>query len=292
MALRQLSGVGIVAVAVAITACSPSVVPRTDQRPGSSATDAQFGHIHAVDLNPTDGSVFVASDHGVFRIDPRGALVRIIGRAQDTMGFTVTGDNRILASGHPDGPEAGPADLGLIVSEDGARTWTPVALSGVADFHTLSAAGVTIYGFDSVTGSVMRSDDNGQHWQHGATFVTTDLDVDPTDPLRVLAVTPDGLRKSIDGGVTFSLVQPQPPRPLVLVDHIVYTLDADRVAAVAGVDASGGVWALGDGGWEASGALPGAPTAFTVVAPDSFLAATAQHVLRSEDAGRSWSALT
>jgi hypothetical protein len=291
MALWQIYGVGLLAVAATITACSPSVTPPVDERPGSSAIAAEFGQVHAVGLNPTDGSVLVATQHGVFRIDPRGAPVQIIGRAQDTVGFTVTGEDRILASGHPGGPEAGTANLGLIVSEDAARTWTPVALSGVADFHALSAVGVTIYGFDSVTGSVMRSDDNGQHWHHGATFVTTDLDVDPTDPLRVLATTPSGLRKSIDGGVTFSLVQPQPPRPLLLVDHIVYTVDTDRVSTVAGVDASGGVWALGDAGWEASGALPGAPTAFTAVAPARFLAAAGEHVLSSEDAGRSWRVL-
>jgi hypothetical protein len=167
-----------------------------------------------------------------------------------------------------------------------------VSLSGEADFHALSAVGATVYGFDVVTGMVMRSDDNGQHWQRGATLDATRVDVDPTEPLRVLATTRDGLRESIDGGVSFNLLQPQPPRRLVLVDHITYTFGTDRVPAVVGVDASGGVWSLNDAGWEKSGALPDAPTAFTVIAPDRFLAATTEEVLSSEDAGRSWRALT
>ena len=291
MALRPIYHVGIIAVTLALAACSSAAPPR-GERPGSPTVGAQVGHIHAVDLNPTDGSVFAATHHGVFRIDPRGGPVQVIGRAQDMRGFTVTDDDRILSSGHPDSPEAGPTDLGLIVSNDGARTWTPVSLSGEADFHALSAVGATVYGFDVVTGSVMRSDDNGQHWQRGAKLDATRVDVDPTDPLRVLATTRDGLRESIDGGVSFNLLQPQPPRRLVLVDHITYTFGTDRVPAVVGVDASGGVWSLNDAGWEESGELPDAPTAFTVIAPDRFLAATAEHVLSSEDAGRSWRALT
>ena len=291
MALRPIYHVGIIAVALALAACSSAAPPR-GERPGSPTVGAQVGHIHAVDLNPTDGSVFAATHHGVFRIDPRGGPVQVIGRAQDMRGFTVTDDDRILSSGHPDSPEAGPTDLGLIVSNDGARTWTSVSLSGEADFHALSAVGATVYGFDVVTGTVMRSDDNGQHWQRGATLDATRVDVDPTEPLRVLATTRDGLRESIDGGVSFNLLQPQPPRRLVLVDHITYTFGTDRVPAVVGVDASGGVWSLNDAGWAESGALPDAPTAFTVIAPDRFLAATAEEVLSSEDAGRSWRALT
>ena len=291
MALRPIYHVGIIAVTLALAACSSAAPPR-GERPGSPTVGAQVGHIHAVDLNPTDGSVFAATHHGVFRIDPRGGPVQVIGRAQDMRGFTVTDDDRILSSGHPDSPEAGPTDLGLIVSNDGARTWTSVSLSGEADFHSLSAAGATVYGFDVVTGSVMRSDDNGQHWLRGAQLDATRVDVDPTDPLRVLATTRDGLRESIDGGVSFNLLQPQPARRLVLVDHITYAFGTDRVPAVVGVDASGGVWSLNDAGWEESGELPDAPTAFTVIAPDRFLAATAEHVLSSEDAGRSWRALT
>jgi photosystem II stability/assembly factor-like uncharacterized protein len=71
----------------------------------------------------------------------------------------------------------GPSHLGFLASQDAARTWTAVALSGEADFHALCATGATIYGFDSVSGTVMRSDDHGQHWQRGARLAVADLDV-------------------------------------------------------------------------------------------------------------------
>jgi len=116
--------------------------------------------------------------------------------------------------------------------------------------------------------------------------------VNPYDPRHVLAATPDGLRESVDAGMTFGSVPRQPPQPLLLVDHIFYRFGTDRFPAVAGVDASGRVWALEEAGWQMSGTLPGAPAAFTVIGPDRYLAATGQDVLLSENAGRSWTSLT
>jgi hypothetical protein len=60
---------------------------------------------------------------------------------------------------------------------------------------------------------------------------------------------------------------------------------------LAGVDAAGGVWALGAGGWHLAGTVPGTPVAFTVIAPDRYLTATEAEVFGSDDAGRSWNLL-
>ena len=65
------------------------------------------------------------------------------------MGFTVTGPDRFLGSGHPDGREGLPPFLGLIRSTDAGRTWERVSLLGKRDFHVLEAAGERIYGFGS-----------------------------------------------------------------------------------------------------------------------------------------------
>lgn len=263
---------------------------------------------------PADGSVLAATHHGVCRVGPHRRTARLVGPAHDVTAFTetrtVTEDGRPLGSGHEDDPrtatatatgtgttetgttETGTTALGLIVSDDGARTWASVALHGQADFHALSTVGATVYGLDSVSGTVMRSDDYGQHWQRGARLTATGLDVDPYDPLHVLAATPGGLRESLDGGITTSPVRPQPPQPLLLVDHVFYRFGTDRFPAVTGVDADGRVWALAEVGWQLSGMLPAAPSAFTVTAPDGYLAATGQSLLRSEDAGRSWTSLT
>jgi hypothetical protein len=45
------------------------------------------------------------------------------------------------------------------------------------------------------------------------------------------------------------------------------------------------------GGWQLAGTVPGRPAAFTVIAPDRYLAATEAQVFGSEDAGRSWNLL-
>ncbi|HXV92298.1 MAG TPA: exo-alpha-sialidase, partial [Pseudonocardia sp.] len=251
--------------------------------------DLGFGHVHALDLNPADGLVYAGTHHGVFRFEPDGP-VRVADRYQDTMGFTIAGPDLFLASGHPGLDEPGPPHLGLIRSTDGARTWTTVSLSGRADFHALSAVGATVYGHDATSGTVMRSDDGGASWQRGAELAAADLDADPTDALRVVATTERGLLESTDGGVTFAPAPAQPASALALVDHVPHT-GGDRTPSAVGVDASGGVWALAGGRWESTGALPGAPTAFTVIGADRYLAATAAEVLRSEDAGRTWTAL-
>lgn len=271
-------------VLLVLTACTGA----TQNGPDASAPSADigFGHVHGVDLNPADGLVYAATHYGLFRLGPDGPK-RIADRYQDTMGFTVAGPDRFLGSGHPDLREPGPNHLGLIVSTDRAETWRPLSLQGEADFHALSTVGETVYGWNSRAGGVMRSDDGGNSWQRGALVAATDLDADPTNPGRVLATTERGLLESNDGGLTFAPAAVQPARPLVLLDHVEY-LHGDRVPTAAGVDGSGGVWALIASGWIETGALGAPPQAFTVLGPDRYVAATDGGVLRSEDAGRTW----
>jgi hypothetical protein len=88
--------------------------------------------------------------------------------------------------------------------------------------------------------------------------------------------------------MTFTAVTPQAPRPLALLDHMPYTGGSDREPVLVGVDTAGGVWALGPAGWHLAGKFPGTPAAFTVIAPDRYLAATETAVFGSDDAGRSW----
>jgi hypothetical protein len=107
-------------------------------------------HVHGLGVNPADGALFVATHTGLFRAGPGERRARrVAGRYQDTMGFTVTGPDRFLGSGHPDGREDLPPFLGLIRSTDAGRTWEPVSLLGERDFHVLEAAGERIYGYGS-----------------------------------------------------------------------------------------------------------------------------------------------
>ena len=299
---------GAAALAAALTACTGSTT--TDQADTPAVPDPGFGHVHGRGLNPGDDLVYAATHHGVFRLTPGGPQ-RVADRYQDTMGFTITGPDAFLGSGHPDPRESGPPRPGLIRSGDRAQTWTPVALRGEVDFHSLSATGATVYGWDSTSGAVLRSDDDGATWVRGTSLALTGLDADPSDPACVLGASEAGLAESRDGGVTFHPFTPQPPEPLVLLDHVDGFLGAAEpttdngaatsapgasdqagsapgAAPVAGVDAGGTVWTLAAGRWSRAGALSGPPEAFTVAGDGRFLAATAAGVHFSTDAGRSW----
>jgi hypothetical protein len=274
----------IVALLTAAAYSAPS--PSAGSPPAGAAPDPGFGHVHGVDFNPADGQIYAATHTGVFRLGPDGPQ-RIADRYQDTMGFVVAGPDLFLGSGHPDLREPGPSHLGLIKSTDRAQTWTTVYLSGEADFHSLTVSGSTIYGLDSTDGLVMRSDDDGATWQPGAALAAADVEVDPRNSRRVLATTRDGLQESIDGGITFAASRNQPPRLLVMVDHVQGKGGAGE-PALAGVASDGGVWESSGTGWSQAGALPGAPQAFTALPDGRYAAATEDGVFTSDDAGRTW----
>ena len=99
-------------------------------------------------------------------------------------------------------------------STDGGKTWTPVG-EGLPD-QSIKRLAIprespkTIYvatGF----GQLLRSDDSGSSWKELDLGLTgTDklfsLDLDPHDPLTLFAGTEHGLRKSTDGGATWTTV--------------------------------------------------------------------------------------
>jgi photosystem II stability/assembly factor-like uncharacterized protein len=245
-----------------------------------------LGHVHGLAVNPGDGNIYAATHTGVFELAENGP-VRIADRYQDTMGFAVAGADTFLGSGHPDVPGAGDIQLGLILSTDAARNWSTLSLPGQADFHALSVAGATVYGWNAPSGHLMRSDDAGTTWQRGAKAKVMALDVDPSDPLRLVVATSSGLQESVDGGITLSPTVVQPPTPLVLLDHIEYA-GGDGQPSLAGIDAAGVVLVLDSGAWVEVGSLPGSAQAFTVLGPDRYSAATERGVFASEDAGRTW----
>ena len=265
---------------------------------GSEPDSADLaGHVHGVAVNPGDGLVYVATHGGLFRLESSGP-VRVSPARHDLMGFAVTGPGEFLASGHPD-PEnpvtpaaSSTGSMGLVRSRDSGGSWSAVSLDGAADLHAIAAAGTVVYGWDSATATVMRSEDAGATWQPGAQGVVTDLAMDPTDSRRVWAATPQGLAESRDGGETFQMAASEAStgRPLVFLDTVP-ALHGDREPDIVGVDATGGVWSRYRDGWRATGELGASPTAWSVSGPDRYLAATPTAVISSEDAGRTWTSL-
>lgn len=268
--------------------------PAGNRGPGN-VPDPGFGHVHGLGLNPADGVVYAATHYGVWRLPaPAGTggapaapsrPVRVADRWQDTMGFTVAAPDVFYGSGHPDAREDSPALLGFIVSRDRANTWQPVALSGDVDFHALAAAGDRVYGYDATSGRLLVSADAGRTWAARTPSVLRDVTVDPADPHRVLATSPDGLLVSADAGRSWRPARGAPP--LLLVGW------ADGMLAGAAPD--GSIWGAPggrlEGGWERRGSLRGTPQAFTVTQDGRLLGADHGGVKISADAGRTWTLL-
>lgn len=244
-----------------------------------------FGHVHDLAFNPADDRVYVATHHGLFFLE-NNTPHPVGDSRQDTMGFTITGpDNDFLASGHPAPDEEGPTNLGLLRSTDAGRTWEEVSLGGQSDFHALTAVDERIYGLDSATGSIKRSDDGGSTWKDGAAIAARDLDVDPADPDRLLATTAEGLMVSTDAGTSFQPAAAQPPKALIVLDHLP---PGEGGGELVGLDSTGVAWRFKAGAWSSSGMQQGVPEALTAVDQSTYLAAFNTQVYRSADAGKTW----
>ena len=244
---------------------------------------AEMEHIHGLGIDPGDGTLYAGTHYGLFRIPASGQASLVGDHVQDFMGFTVLGPSHFVASGHPGEGQGGPSSVGLIESTDAGKTWTPLSLSGEADFHSLDSADGTIYGLNAMTGQLMTSAD-GRTWDVRSTEAIADLAVDPTRPLTLVATTQQGPVISIDGGATFTELPSAPL--LVLVD---WAPDGTLV----GVAPDGTLYRSSDSAvtWEARGNLAGPPEAVDVEDADTIYAAANGQVLKSPDGGATFSAL-
>lgn len=280
---RHLTTAALVATLLTLTAACANATKSNEA--AKQATDPEtLGHVHGLGTDPADGIVYAASHFGVFSLgkDGVGPAERVADRWQDTMAFTVVGPNHFLASGHPDQRENLPVHLGLIESTDAAQTWEPVALQGDADFHALEAAGDLLYGYDSVSGSLVVTSDT-KAWRTLDQVQVADLAADPRDPTRVLAATPDGLVAYGADGDSAAITDAPP----------LMFLDWPTVDLLLGVTGDGIVYRSRDGGntWERADGPPGAVQALEVGAAN-WLIATDSGLYESVDDGRSWQPLT
>lgn len=254
----------------------------TEAEPGTREP-AALGHVHGLGTDPADGTLYAATHFGVFRLPAGGPPVRVAGRWQDTMAFTVVGPGHFLAGGHPDLREDQPVHLGLVESTDAARTWEPLSLYGEADFHALEPAGRLLYGYDSLTGRLVMTADREQ-WQTVAEEAVGDLAVHPADPEHLLATTASGLvRYTVGRRVAAEPVAEAPPLAL---------LDWPTPDLLVGVTRDGQVYRSDDAGetWQRAASPPGEPQALDVN-ETAWYVATSSGVHRSADEGRTWEPL-
>lgn len=240
-------------------------------------------HVHGLGVNPADGSLYLATHTGLFRMR-RGANAggRVGDGAQDTMGFAVAGPDRFLGSGHPDPRDDLPPLLGLIESSDGGRTWKSVSLQGEADFHALRAVGPRVVGYDASNARLMVSKDSGRTWtQSRPPAGVIDLAVDPRRPDRIVAATGTGLMTTSDDGASWRRGTGDAGILAWPTSDALYTFaDGGDVS----VSRDGGV------SWERTGDLGGEPAAATADARDSLIVALHDgRIVSSGDGGHTWS---
>lgn len=266
-------------VTAGVAACSSGSPAADPARSAAPSGTAAFGHVHGLGVDPADGSLYVASHTGVYRVPEGGAVERVADRYQDTMGFAVVGPGHFLASGHPDLREDLPGQLGLIESTDTARTWTALSLQGEADFHAIEPAGDRIYAYDSVAGALVTST-NRRDWTVMEQRALLDLAADPANPDVLFATTPEGQVLRSEGGAALRVVPGAP---------VVGPLDWEPDGPLVGVGAEGAVMVSSDRGatWTRQGTVEGGVEALDVTA-GRWHVATDQGVFESTDDGRTW----
>lgn len=233
---------------------------------GVSAADPGPVHVHGLGVNPADGSLFIATHTGMYRVAAGGRRGERVGdRFQDTMGFTVVGPNRFLGSGHPDARDDLPPLLGLVESTDAGEGWEPISLLGEADFHVLRFSGERVYGYDASNDRLLVSADRGRSWNELARpGPLVDLAVDPSNERHIVATTEEGLFESRGGGQRWNRVGDA-------VGLLAWP-KRDRLYLVAG---RGEVFASRNGGrrLEHRGELGGEPAALLAQAANELYAA-------------------
>lgn len=254
---------------------------------GVPFTDPGPIHVHGLGINPADGSLFIATHTGLFRVDKNSRRAeRVEDRFQDTMGFSIVGPNRFLGSGHPDAREQElPPLLGLIESTDAGRSWQPISLLGEADFHVLRSAGERVYGYDASNDRLLASADAGRTWKElDKPARIVDLAPDPGDQKRLVATAIGGLDQgtyaSQDGGQDWKRLN-------YAVGHLAWPTP-ERLYLI---DDTGTTLMSSDGGRKltARGEIGGQPAALLAVGKDELYVALHDGTIkRSTDGGATW----
>jgi hypothetical protein len=278
----------ITAVVVVIVAMAV-VIASSGNEPAAPGDDDVL-HVHGLGVNPADGALYLATHVGLYRLDGERRPERVGDSYQDTMGFTVTGSDRFLASGHPDlqdsrlRVEGKPPLLGLVESRDAGVTWEPRSLLGEADFHALAANDGRVYGWNASTSELLVTADM-RTWERLSSIALTSFAIDTGDDRRLVAATGEGVLISADGGRSW--------QPVAGAPGLVAVAWSDT--AVWGVDGSGALHRSEDGlVWIERARLQGEPETLGVDGDDLYVALTEEGrsvVRRSTDRGASWDVL-
>lgn len=269
---------GAAALILGLSACAPATEPST----GASSTHhtrsvLPSSHVHGLTVSGDTSRVLLATHEGLFDVTKQPATK--IGGTNDLMGFTAGQDEGVFyASGHPGSGSDLPNPLGLIKSVDGGKTWEPLSRQGESDFHAMTTTKSGILAFD---GSLRTSPD-GKTWTTvAAGFAPAVLAGHPNSD-TVLATTPVGIQRSIDGGNSWTL---EGAGPVIQFAAFAHPMEA------AGVEPDGTVHYSADAGatWTRMGRIDGEVLAIAAVKGADekpwIWAATTDGVVVSTDGG-------
>ena len=269
---RRLAVLTVSGLVLTVTAaCSNE--PTED--PGQAKT--AVSHVHALVTNPADGSLLAATHEGVFKIESGAA--RLIGQGrQDTMGLAVIGPDQFYASGHPEPSKGTSPHLGLIKSTDATKTWTTMSMEGQADFHSLVPTETGVYGYNSVTSTLMHSED-GKEWTDLLKADMYDIAADPQDTERLLLTTQQGVQTYRRGA------EPE----LIPETAGIALIEWADDSSIIGLKVDGRIVVSNDEGrsWSPAGNVKGDIEAFGA-SPDAWQVATSDGIFESTDKGKTW----
>jgi photosystem II stability/assembly factor-like uncharacterized protein len=249
-----------------------------------SAADPPF--VGALEVDPADGTLLLATNRSLYRVrENRIDPVRSRLEGSDVakgLAFRFTGPGEAVGSGHPGRERSQWAVLGLVRTEDGARTWHSVSQLGAADFHAIAVSGGTVAAAPGGEATVLVSRDGGRTFQpRTAPLALQDLEIDPADPERWVGTAETGVHLTTDGGQTWRPADPA---------------GGARIAwpasdALFRTDLDGRVSRSSDGGvtWEDVGRVDGETQALAAVDERTLYAADLDGVVRvSRDGGETW----
>ena len=254
--------------------------------------DGQDPIVGAVDLNPADGSVWMSTNTGLFRVpegsdEPEkveGSLETDdgTGTISEQLVVRFTGDDELIASGHPPAGSRLPPSLGLVRSTDAGKSWESVSELGKADFHAIQTSGETIVAGRYGEPAIDVSTDGGKTFANKRPpDPLVDLEVDPGDPTRWVATTQSGVFASSDQGGAWRQRDPVPNARLTWPES----------SALFRVDPGGPVKRSSDGGetWEDVGSTGGEPRGlFAASAEELYAVLLDGTVKQSTDGGATW----
>lgn len=247
----------------------------------------------AVDVNPADGSIWMSTNTGLFRVaegsrEPEkveGTLETEDGTGEISEQLVVrfTGDDELIASGHPPEGSRLPPALGLVRSSDAGKTWESISELGKADFHAIQTSGETIVAGRYGEPAIDVSSDGGKTFANKRPpDPLVDLEVDPADPRRWVATTQSGIFTSSDQGGAWRQRDPVPNARLAWPES----------STLFRIDPGGPVKRSEDGGetWQDVGSTGGEPRGlFAASADELYVVLLDGTVKQSTDGGATWS---